>query len=243
MADFFDSVGKWGPGLLQGGIGLFNQSNANKEAENRLKQAQGPLYNQTMGAAGNSLNLATSMDPKAMAADRFSAQQGLVQQSNEADIQKLQRELVAKGQSGIASHGAVAGTDPSATGQPMNPQLAALYAAQAGAKNKAAYNSLNEGEQYLNNLVNRSGMLQNQAAAQYNNGARQVATLPSKSSQTSSMLNTGLGFLKDSGLLSSAFSGLGSGLSSLFSGSDWSRMFDSPVSNMDYSGLSGGEWY
>lgn len=152
----------FGPGLLQFGAGLANQSNVQDEQNQRLQTTQGPLYNQQIGLAANSYNQAGSVNPQDIAAQRFAQQQSLVAPSNEADMQDLFRRLQAKGLLGVESYGAVPGTAQT-PGQPVNPFMASLAAAQAGAKNTAAYQSLNEGEQYLNNLLNRGNTL-NQAA-------------------------------------------------------------------------------
>lgn len=208
-ASFWDNVnwGSVGPGLLSAGIGVLSGKESDQEKQRRLQQAQGPLYDQEIGLASKSLALAGGMDPKAMAADRFAAQQGLVAPSNEADEQALMRKLQAKGMLGVASHQAVPGTAPQ-PGVAMNPYMAALYAAQAGAKNKAAYDSLGEGERYLDSLLNRSTKLQAGAAdrtrAMYN-------IMPTERS-TSSRLLEGAGALLKNPEIMKGVGGLFSGL-------------------------------
>lgn len=190
---FWDTMG---PGMLQIGGGYLGQRMAANRAESDLRKAQGPLYDQLMGQAGKSLALAGNMDPQAMAAQRFAQQQALLAPGKEADIQALMRQLVARGQLGVASHGAVAGT-AATPGVPMNPQLAALYAAQAGATAKSAYDSQREGEDYLNNLLRRGGMLQSQAQNARSTGVDARRYMPSKPSVGETLLKGGMNLLKD----------------------------------------------
>lgn len=190
---FWDTMG---PGMLQLGGGFVGQRMAANRAEADLRKAQGPLYDKTMNLAGQSLSLAGGMDPQAMAAQRFAQQQALLAPGQEADVQALMRQLAARGQLGVASHGAVAGT-AATPGVPMNPQLAALYAAQAGAKAKSAYDSQREGEAYLDSLLRRSGMLQGQAQTARSTGQTARNYMPGKPSIAETLLKGGMNLLKD----------------------------------------------
>jgi len=203
-SSFWDGLGT---GLLQTGVGVLSGKESEKAMLERLKAARGPLYDQEIGLASKSLALAGNMDPKAAAAERFAAQQGLVAPSNEADEQALMRKLQAKGMLGVASYGAVPGTAPQ-PGVAMNPYLAALYAAQAGAKNKAAYDSLGEGERYLDQLINRSQKLQ---AAPVDRASAMYRMTPLKQS-TSSRLLQGAGSLLSNPEIVKGIGGLFSGL-------------------------------
>lgn len=193
MASFWDEIG---PGLLQTGGNIYLRNRASKEAESRLRRAQGPLYDQQQRLAGESLNLAGGMDPTAMAADRFAKQQALVEPGNQADLLALQRQLQAKGMLDSASFAPVAGT-VSTPGVAMNPQLAALFAAQQGAKERASYNSLREGNDYLDQLLNRSGMLQRQAQGAQATGQQALNQIPAKPSITEQIVKGGVNILKD----------------------------------------------
>ena len=204
MASFWDNIG---PGLLETGGNIFLQNRAAREAEQRLRRAQGPLYDQQQAMAGQALGLARGMDPKAQAAERFAAQQALVAPGNEADRLALMRELQAKGMLGAASFAPVAGTS-NTTGQPMNPQMAALLAAQQGAKERAAFQSLGEGEQYLNNLLQRGGMLQQQAQGAQAAGQRAMREIPAKPSITEMVVKGGVNLLKDKGARDLILSGV-----------------------------------
>jgi hypothetical protein len=203
-SSFWDGLGT---GLLQTGVGVLAGKESEKAMLERLKAARGPLYDQEIGLASKSLALAGGMDPKAAAAERFAAQQGLVAPSNEADEQALMRKLQAKGMLGVASHGAVPGTAQT-PGVAMNPHMAALFAAQAGAKNKAAYDSLNQGEAYLDNLLKRSNTLQSGA----NQRAAQVYQMTPAKQSTSSRLLQGAGSLLGNADISKAIGGLFSGM-------------------------------
>jgi len=228
MASFWDNIG---PGLLQTGMGVYSGKQADKAAADKLRRAQGPLYDQMLGQAGKSLAMAGSMDPKAMAAERFGAQQALLEPGNEAARQKLMRELYSKGMLGAASYTPVPGT-VATPGQPMNPQMAALLAAQEGAKSKAAYESLGEGEQYLNNLLGRSTGLQSSATAARAAG---LQATPYKKT-TGGMIASGLtGLLKDPGARSAVWEGAKK-LPGMISGAaDWLGSFNAPAPSYDYS--------
>jgi len=153
--NFWDTVG---PGLLSTAGGFYGARQEQKQAEEDLRRSQGPLYDQMMGMAGTSFGQAAGMDPRAMAADRFKAQQALVEPGNEAQRLQLMRELQKKGMLGAGSFAPVAGTTAT-PGVAVNPQMAALLAAQEGAKSRAAYESLGEGEQYLDRLLGRGSKL------------------------------------------------------------------------------------
>jgi hypothetical protein len=203
-SSFWDGLGT---GLLQTGVGVLAGKESEKAMLERLKAARGPLYDQEIGLASKSLGLAGGMDPKAMAAERFAAQQGLVAPSNEADEQALMRKLQAKGMLGVASHQAVPGT-AATPGVAMNPHMAALYAAQAGAKNKAAYDSLGEGEKYLDQLLNRSSKLQ----AGADDRARAIYNITPPKQSTSSRLLQGAGSLLSNPDIIKSLGGMFSGL-------------------------------
>ena len=79
----------------------------------------------------------------------------------------------------------------------MNPQMAALFAAQQGAKERASYNSMNEGQQYLDNLLNRSGMLQRGAQGAQAAGQRALMQVPAKPSLGEQAIRGGMNVLKD----------------------------------------------
>jgi hypothetical protein len=162
MASFWEGLL---PGMIQTGAGMYSEKLARDEAQKRLQAAQGPLYQKMQGMAGKSLGMAGSMDPKAMAAERFAAQQALIEPSNKAKEQEVLRRLQKTGMLGVSSFAPVPGTTPT-PGVAMNPHLAALYAAQEGAKSRAAYESLGEGERYLDQLIQRGGMLSGRAQTQ-----------------------------------------------------------------------------
>ena len=226
MASFWDTLG---PGLLKVGGELFLQNRANKENDSLLRRAQGPLYDQMNAQAGKSLALADSMDPKAMAAERFNAQQGLLAPGQEADRLKLMRELQAKGLLGVASHQPVPGT-VATPGVAMNPHMAALFAAQEGARARSAYDSLREGEGYLTDLLRRSGMLQGQAQ---NARATGLATTPRRPSTAGILGRGAMDALKDKQTRDAIF-GYAKQVPGMISGAlDWLR--PSAPASYDYS--------
>lgn len=223
MAGFWDSIGNAVPGMLQTGVNFFGQKQAAQGAEDELRKAQGPLYAQTQQMAGNALNMAGSMDPKAAAAERYQAQQNIVAPNEEAQRLKILRELQAKGQTGVASHAPVAGAGgvPGVAGQPgapINPQLAAFYAAQQAGRNTAAYNSLNEGENQINRMLDRSGMLQKQAQGQQSTGQLARRSMPKAPSIGSTLLQGASGLLSNPGMMSAIAGGAKDLFGGLFGG-------------------------
>jgi len=193
---FWDTIG---PGLLEPGLGYIGQRREASAREKLLARAQGPLYDQQQALAGKSLTLAGSMDPKASAAERFSAQQALVAPSNEAEMNNLMQMLQSKGLLGLSSYSAVPGTAQT-PGVAVNPYVASLLAAQAGAKNKSAYASLAEGEAQLDNLINRSGALTGQAQNARSSGQaalQQAQIAGRKPNVTDTLLKGGMDILKD----------------------------------------------
>jgi hypothetical protein len=185
-----------GPGLIQGGLGLYGANRQSQQAEDRLRRAQGPLYDQQQRLAGDSLNLAQNMDPKAMAAERFATQQALVAPGNEAARLELMRKLQKQGLLGAASFAPVAGT-VATPGVPINPQMAALFAAQEGAKAQASYGSLKEGNDYLSQLLGNAGMLQRGAQDARSTGQRAMDQIPRKVSVMDQVVKQGGNILKD----------------------------------------------
>ena len=160
------------------------------------------------------------------AADRFGAQQALLAPDYDAQENALRNRLFRQGRGDTATFGAVAGVGGAPGVQPgasaVNPDLAAFYAAKNANKGRDAYKSLNEGDAYLDKLLNRSGTLQTQANNQQVSGQRQLdSNVPTKSPQYMSAITGGLNFAKDSGLLGKA----GDWLSEMFRGSSGSDLY------------------
>jgi hypothetical protein len=223
-----------GGGLLQGGGNLLLQQMKRRQAESELRRAQGPLYNQQQSMAGQSLALASGMDPRAAAAERFEAQQALQAPGNAAAEQALMRQLHKQGLLGVSSFQPVPGTVQT-PGVGMNPHMAALYAAQQGARSQAAYDALREGEGQIDRMVNRSGALQGQAQRAQQAGMLARAGMPQKPSVGQTLLSGGLKLLQDpkaiktiGGLLGSAGGWLRDlNFSNPFSTSMWGSSYDS----------------
>jgi uncharacterized protein YgiB involved in biofilm formation len=57
-------------GIFETGVGLYGANSARKEAEANMREAQGPLYKQAMGGAGQALTNAGNMDPRAASTSR-----------------------------------------------------------------------------------------------------------------------------------------------------------------------------
>jgi hypothetical protein len=164
-------------GMFDTVLGLYGARQGAKGNEEMLRRAQGPLYQQSMGAAGQALTNAGNMDPKAAAQERFNAQQALLKGSDQASENELFRRLHSMGMLGASTFEG-AGTDPvSGTRQSwgadagaVNPQMAAFYAARNARNSRAAYDSLNEGEQQIDRQLGRSSRLASQANSLQNQG-------------------------------------------------------------------------
>lgn len=225
-SDFWRNMGKQGMmgGLFDLGAGIYSTNQANKEASSRLRQAQGPLYDKAMSAAGTTLDRAGSFDPRAAGRERFNAAQGLLAGADSKSLDDLMRRLHVQGQSGIGSFSGVA-----PGGAAVNPQMEAYFKAKADRDARMAYDSLGEGEAQLDRQLNRSGMLQQQAAQRQNTGIQAQSTQPSRSAQTLNLLRGAGSILKDTGLLNDGLDWLkntfGNGASDYWGGSDFSLGF------------------
>jgi hypothetical protein len=191
MSSFDEFWGRAGPGLLDLGTGLYNKNAARKEAAGRLGTAQGPLYQQAMGGAGATLAEAGNFNPDALAASRFGAGEALLKPVQDKQMDDLMRMLQAKGMLGISNYNpGVEGITPSGT--PMNPQMAAFFAAQNADRAKRAQAALGQGQDYATGLVNRAGDLQRIAGGTQATGITAQNTQPSRATSRGEMLK-GLG--------------------------------------------------
>lgn len=219
------------PGMIGAGTGLFANNMGQHEGAARLARAQGPLYNQDVAAASNQLAQAGNFDPQAFAADRFQKQQALLNPVYQKQTDDYMRALYAKGMLGISTYNpGVEGITPNGTA--MNPHMAALFAAQNAQRAKDAAASMDAGQTYLNNLVNRSGALQRQAYGTQQAGIQGQGMIPSRTAGTQQFLG-GLGrVLGDSGATKAivgALPSIGKSISGAFGGGlDWlnKNLFD-----------------
>ena len=202
-----------GAPVVQAGLGMFSAREAEKAGEEKLRRAGGPLFDTQMSVAGQALNRAGGLDPAAVARERFNQQQSILAPGYEQQMQSLQRQMRARGQGGIASFAPVPGTQAT-PGVPINPQLAALAAAQAGEKAKSAYGSLNEGEEQISRMLQRSGMLQSQALGARGTALRQLP--PKAPGFLSQLAGAGTKLLGTPG----GTQAVGKGLSSAY---DWAK--------------------
>jgi hypothetical protein len=113
-------------------------------------QTQG-MFDKYMQGAKQSVDLAGGFNPEEMAAKRFAAQQKLLAPQRAAEEAALTRKLQKQGLLGVGSTQGVA-----EGGAAQNPYMAALQGARAQSDARAAYDSLNEGESYLDRLLGRS---------------------------------------------------------------------------------------
>lgn len=204
MATYEDFWGKAGPGMLDVGVGMYTRRQAQNEAEQRLRDARGPLYDQATAGATGMLTAAGNFDPQAFAADRFKTQQALVAPVQEKSFDDFYRKLYAKGQLGMGTYNpGVEGVTPN--GMLMNPQLTAFLAAQNAQRSKDAYGALGEGQKYLDSTLNRADLLARTAGNAQATGLEGQRTQPSRAAGTAELLRGVSGVLKDSGVLPGMF--------------------------------------
>jgi hypothetical protein len=195
-ADFWRGIGRSAtPGLFDMGVQALGARGGMNEAKGRLG-ASG--MNEANAASMQALAQAGNMDPRAAAAERFQAQQGLLAGKDAKDEEGLIRMLRAKGMLGAASYNpGVKGITPDGT--KMNPQMAAFYAARGGRDATMAAESLDAGNKDINMMLERSGMLQRQAASRQQTA--QANRTPAKSGMNANLMKGGLDILKNTGLL------------------------------------------
>lgn len=189
-----------GPGLFDLGTGIYSRNQASREADTRLREARGPLYDANTAGAQRALAQAGSMDPRAAAQEQFAAQQGLLAGPDAASEDQLMRMLNSRGLLGVSSFNpGVEGITPNGTA--MNPHVAAFQAARNARNAKMAADSLAAGEAQLDRQINRAGMLQGNAARAQQTGIQANGMRPSRAAGNSEMLRGIGGLLKDTGLM------------------------------------------
>ena len=194
---FGEYANRFGPGLLGVGANIFGERAAGRQQQELVRDIRGPQYDTEQALASRSLALASGMDPKAAAAERFAAQQALLAPGEQAQWQDLMRQLQSQGLLGLSSHGAVPGV-VSTPGQSMNPYVAAMLAAQQTQRAKSAYESLNEGEKQIDRMIGRSNTLQSGGRAA-TNAALMAKALAPKPSAIATLLKGGSGLLSSPG--------------------------------------------
>lgn len=185
--------------LYDFGTGMLSNQMGQNEARARLGAAQGPVYNAANTGAASSIAAAGNMDPNTFAAQRFQQQQALVNPAQQKQIEDVRRSLQARGIGGLGVYNpGIEGFTPN--GQVVSPELAAAYAGINSANNKSAYGAMDEGQTYLNNLLQRSGMLTTQAGNAQTTGLAGQGRLPSRAAGFGQFA-TGLGsVLKQPGM-------------------------------------------
>jgi hypothetical protein len=208
-------------GMFDTVLGIYGARQGAKGNAEMLRRAQGPLYQQSMDASGRALSNAGSMDPKAAAAERFAAQQALLAGGDQASENELFRRLDKMGMLGASTYEG-AGTDPvSGTKQswgagagPVNPQMAAFYAARNQRNSQAAYDALNQGEAQIDRQLGRSSNLAQQAGALQNQGLQAQRTQVNPGAKKFNVVKGAASIAKDLGL--------GSSIGGMFKGAaDW----------------------
>ena len=211
MADYNEFWGRAGPGLLDLGVGLYNKRAGQKEAQQRLQAAQGPLFQQAQAGAGGMLAQAGDFNPDELAASRFAAGEEMlapVQAKQQADLIRMLR---AKGMLGISNYNpGVEGVTPS--GQAMNPQLAAFFAAQNADRTKRQQAALGQGQEYANQLVGRAGDLQRIGAGAQGTGLEAQRTQPSRAASNAGLIRGAVDIFRQNPNIIGDIGGMFSGL-------------------------------
>lgn len=227
---------KLGPGMVDLGLNYFGDLLKKKQTDKMLSTAQGPLYSKLQGAAGAGLDTLGSLDPNAIAKQQFDQQQALMAPGNQAAYLDLMRDLQSKGMLGMASYKPVAGT--ASQGGSMNPMLAALFAAQEGARSKAAYEALGEGQKAVTstvgNITNLSGA--GNAAQTSGVGAVNAGLITPKPSILDTIIKGGTNAMSKPGGPTAVWEGI-KAVPGLFSqGTNWLQQFLTPSTPaVDYS--------
>lgn len=204
--DFWRRAENAAPGLFDFGTGVYGMRAGRKEAEQRLAASRDPYYQQATGAASGALTRAGSMDPRAAAQERFNAAQGMLAPKDAADMEALQRMLQLRGQGGAATYSGVA-----PGGAPINPQMAAYLAEKNRRDERLAFDALNEGENQTDRMLQRAGMLNQQAVARQNANLAASRVVPSRSAANMNVLKGAASILKDTGLMKNAMGLFGKG--------------------------------
>ena len=113
---------------------------------------------QYLDSANKVMGQAKDFNPQTFAADRFKAWQGLLAPERSKQGQDLLQSLNTSGRMGLSVN-----TDTQNGVVGLNPIANAMFAAQAQADKEAGYQSLREGESYLDNLLSRQKGLFGQA--------------------------------------------------------------------------------
>lgn len=234
-SDFWDTFGKAAPGMFGTAAGLWAKNAAQKEAEDRLRQVQDPLYAQQQAAAQKSLALAGSMDPKALAAERLKAEQDLLAPKDAADLTDLQQRLYTTGTAGLGTYNSGSGTP----GMLVNPGMNAYYAAKMDRDRMLAADALNQGESYLDRLNARAGTLQNQAIWRQRANMEAQRTIPTSTDKTLELLKSGIGMAKDFGLFGKGLDWLrgqfGGGGQNIVGDNPFGGFSDTSIANTDFN--------
>lgn len=195
-------LGRAAGGLFGGALDLYGRNQNRKQME-RMITAQSPNAFRLQELGGQALTQAGSMDPRAFAQRQFNEQQGLRAGADAASFAALERNLVSRGLTGLASDDpGAAGAFGVAGGQRANPYVAAYFAAQNAQRSKDAADAQAAGQTQLDRLLTRGTDLSKAGQVSRAAGIEnvQAAGIPRKRNFGSIALGIGRDILKDSGL-------------------------------------------
>lgn len=188
---FWDRAKRYAPGMLDLGIGAYGALAGGKEANRKVDAAQGPLY-QTANAQAQQF-LGRSTDPRAAARERLNMEMGLLRDED--------AQSEAKFRSGLQARGMLDTTSYDVEGKAMDPKLYAFMKAREMRNARMASDALDKGEAGVTANINRAGALQGTANNAQNTGLRGQNARGSNTARNLEFLKSGVGILKDTGML------------------------------------------
>jgi hypothetical protein len=193
--DFWGRTKQAVPGMLPGavelGMGMWGQRGFEKETDQRLRMAQGPVYDQSMNLASGMLSRST--DPRAQAQQRLNMEMGLLKEGDAASEADFLRGQHARGMLDMATY--------DTAGKPMDPKMYAFLKARENRNAQMASNALDKGENAVNQNIARAGALQGTAGNTQRTGMIAQGARPSQALGNLEMLKKGYGIAKSSGML------------------------------------------
>jgi hypothetical protein len=151
---------KYNPATVNNGFGTSYVDPATGKVGYNLNPEYQGFKDSYMGAARDVMGQAKDFDPRTFAAQRYQEQQDLLAPTRSLQQQSLMQDLFSKGGFGLTTNGQAA--DGASAG--VNPYVQSLASAWGQQDKQMAYDSLGQGESYLDNLLRRQGGLFNSGA-------------------------------------------------------------------------------
>jgi hypothetical protein len=139
------------PGMIQDGYGQAQIDPSTGQMRFNLNSQYQGLKDQMLGGANKAYALAGDFDPKTHAAERYASAQALLAPGDAKAESGLMMDLYNKGGFGLNTNKQTVGGGTTS----VNPYVGTFMDARNTRDAGMSYNSLREGEQYLDNLINR----------------------------------------------------------------------------------------